>query len=63
MKHIKVATTRQSVLTITEVGDVLRVSRITAWRLVSTGKIRGFRAGKCWRVLSSSLDVYMEKGA
>jgi len=49
-----------SVLTMTEVGAILRISRITAWRLVCAGQIKGFRADKSWQVRAIALDEFME---
>jgi excisionase family DNA binding protein len=62
MKHTNDTKTGRAVLTMTEVADELRIGRVTAWRLVSTGQIKGFRAGKGWRVRSADLVEFMEKG-
>lgn len=47
------------VLTLREVYQTLRVGRITAMRLVQSGQLRAFRAGKCWRVRLEDLEQFM----
>lgn len=48
----------QEVLTLAEVGAILRVSRVTAWRMATKGALKAFRAGKAWRVLRDDLDMF-----
>lgn len=37
-------------LTVNEVADYLRVSRVTAWRWCQQGLIPAFRIGRIWRI-------------
>jgi len=37
-------------LTVNEVADYLRVSRVTAWRWCQQGLIPAFRIGRTWRI-------------
>ena len=60
MKHLK--KNIQEVFTLTEVASILRVGRVTAWRLVTSGKLRAFRAGKNWRVQQVDLEKFIDKG-
>lgn len=52
----------QEVFTLAEVGSILRIGRVTAWRLVTSGKLRAFRAGKNWRVQQVDLEKFIDKG-
>lgn len=45
------------VYTLAEVADILRVGRVTAWRMVTNGSLKAFRAGKGWRVLRDDLET------
>ena len=44
------------VLTVAEVMELLRLSRPTVIRMVAWGDLRGFRAGKQWRVYRDSVE-------
>jgi len=37
-------------LTVNEVADYLRISRVTAWRWCQQGMIPAFRIGRTWRI-------------
>jgi len=41
---------RNELMTIQEVADYLRVSRVTAWRWCQDGTIPAFRIGRRWRI-------------
>ena len=51
-----------SVLTITEVADILRVHPTTIYRLVKRGELPGFKIGGCWRINRDSLDKWLSGG-
>jgi excisionase family DNA binding protein len=51
-----------SVLTITEVADILRVHPTTIYRLVKRGELPGFKIGGCWRINRASLDKWLSGG-
>ena len=42
-------------LTVREVADYLRVSRVTAWRWCQQGVIPAFRIGRTWRIRRDDL--------
>ncbi len=42
-------------LTVKEVADYLRVSRVTAWRWCQQGIIPAFRIGRNWRIRREDL--------
>ena len=50
-----------TVLTLAEVAAELRISRITAWRLVTGRELLAFRVGKGWRVLREELENFMQR--
>lgn len=52
----------ETLLTIAEVANVLRVSKMTIYRLVHDGQIPSMRIGKSLRVPVSALDAYLGKG-
>ena len=51
-----------TVLITREACDYLRISRPTYAKYLHTGRIKGTKAGKGWRVLKTELDRFL-KGA
>jgi len=49
----------QELLTIQEAADYLRVCEKTLYRWLRAGKIRGYRAGRQWRLRRSDLDAWL----
>ena len=61
MKHIGPTTTSvevspQTILTVKEMSEYLRVHPATIYRLVRTNQIPGFRVGGEWRFASENID-------
>jgi excisionase family DNA binding protein len=51
---------KESTVLITEEAcDYLRISRPTYVKYLVTGKIKGTKAGKGWKVLKSELDRFL----
>ena len=51
-----------SVITVSEFCSALRISRTTAWRLLSSGEIKSVRLGRrSIRVLSQSVSEYLAR--
>ena len=48
-------------LTLADVAAELRISRTTAWRLVTGRELPAFRVGKGWRVLREELENFMQR--
>jgi excisionase family DNA binding protein len=46
---------QNELLTVQEVADYLRVSRVTAWRWCQDGIIPAFRIGRIWRIRRDKL--------
>jgi excisionase family DNA binding protein len=50
-------------LTVTEVAKILRISKMTAYRLVHDGTLEHKMAGRSYRVLAGSLRAYLDDPA
>ncbi|WP_225752908.1 helix-turn-helix domain-containing protein [Actinotalea sp. Marseille-Q4924] len=46
-------------LTVAEVADVMRVSRMTVYRLVHGGELPAVRVGRSFRVPQDALEAYL----
>ncbi|MFC8193117.1 helix-turn-helix domain-containing protein [Cellulomonas sp. NPDC057328] len=46
-------------LTVNEVADLMRVSRMTVYRLVHSGELPAVRVGRSFRVPQDALDAYL----
>jgi len=44
------ASWHNGLMTVTEVADYFRVSRVTVWRWCQEGVIPAFRIGRTWRI-------------
>ena len=49
-----------SFLTLIEVADRLRVSRLTVWRYVNAGHLPAYKFGRDLRIKKSELEVFIE---
>jgi excisionase family DNA binding protein len=52
-------TPRVRYLTVAEVADVMRVSKMTVYRLVHSGEMPAVRVGRSFRVPQDALDMYL----
>lgn len=50
---------RYTVLTPRDVMDILGIGKNTAYALLNTGKLRGFRVGRDWRITAEALEEFM----
>ena len=50
-------------LTVAEVAGVMRVSRMTVYRLIRKGQLKAIRVGRNYRVREKDLDLYLESQA
>ena len=48
-------------LTVTEVAAIMRVSRMTVYRLVNTGTLASLRVGRTVRVPEKAVDDYLRR--
>ena len=51
--------TEVRLLTVNEVADLLRVSRMTVYRLIKTGEMSAFRVGRGYRLREEDIDSYL----
>ena len=49
----------ESLLTITEVAEILRMHPATIYRLVKRGDLPGFKIGNGWRISETSLHSWL----
>jgi excisionase family DNA binding protein len=50
-------------LTVAEVANVIRVSRMTVYRLIRRGQLKAIRVGRNYRVREDDLNDYLEAQA
>lgn len=50
-------------LTVAEVAGVMRVSRMTVYRLIRRGQLKAIRVGRNYRVREEDLKAYLESSA
>jgi len=48
-------------LTVAEVADVMRVSKMTVYRLVHSGDMPAVRFGRSYRVPESAVEQYLKR--
>ena len=48
-------------LTVAEVAAMMRVSKMTVYRLVNNGDLPAVRVGRSFRVLEEDVDEYLRK--
>ncbi|MEX2375816.1 MAG: helix-turn-helix domain-containing protein [Dehalococcoidia bacterium] len=51
-----------TLLTVSEVADVLRVSTMTVYRLIKAGDLAAIRVGKSYRIADDELQGYLASG-
>ena len=49
------------ILTIDEVMDYLNTGRNSVYKLLISGKLKGFRIGRVWKIPNNSLDKYIDE--
>ncbi len=50
---------KYAVLTPSDVMDILCIGKNSAYALLNSGKLRGFRVGRSWRISSEALEEFM----
>ena len=48
-------------MTVNEVADLLRVSRMTVYRLIKEGDMKALRVGRSYRLRVDDIDDYLSK--
>lgn len=54
---------RQRYLTVAEVAETMRVSKMTVYRLTRSGELPAVRVGRSYRVPQDALDTYLASNA
>ena len=49
-------------LTVKEVADLMRVSTMTVYRLISAGELKAARVGRSYRLRAMDVDGYLGRG-
>jgi excisionase family DNA binding protein len=50
-------------LTVEEVAEVMRVSKMTVYRLLHSGELPGVRVGRSFRVPQDALEAYLRSSS
>lgn len=50
-------------LTVMEVANLMRVSKMTVYRLLHSGELPGLRVGRSFRVPADALDAYLRSAS
>jgi excisionase family DNA binding protein len=50
-------------LTYAEAGEIVALSRVTLWKLVSAGEVEAAKVGRAVRINRQSLSAYMRRSA
>jgi excisionase family DNA binding protein len=62
VKRITIRKTElRTLLTVTEVAEILRMHSVTVYRFVNRGLIPGFKVGNTWRIGKVSLDRWLSE--
>ena len=51
------------VLTAEEACEALRIGYNAMYELLNSGKLKGFRNGRVWRIPKQSLEIYIRESA
>lgn len=54
-KHLE----KYAILTPADIMDILGIGKNSAYALLNSGKLRGFRVGRSWRVTAEALEKFM----
>lgn len=53
---------KYAILTPLDVMDILGIGKNSVYALLNSGKLRGFRVGRSWRVTTDALEEFMLSG-
>lgn len=52
----------QRLLKVAEVAQLLRVSKMTVYRLIASGELRSARVGRSYRLAEDDVNAYLKRG-
>lgn len=50
----------EDILTVLEVAEILYIGRNTVYDLLHTGKLKGVKIGRSWKIPKASLEKYIK---
>lgn len=53
--------TSETLITVEELCDELMIGRNAAYSLLASGKLRGFRIGRIWKIPRASITEYIRE--
>ena len=56
----RTANSEPKFMTVAEVATVMRVSKMTVYRLINSGELPAVRVGRSYRVLKQAVDSYLK---
>lgn len=48
------------IMTLTEVAEYLKISEVTTYKMMQSGKIPGFKIGRSWRIKREDLNNHID---
>ena len=52
---------KEKLLTINEIIEILKVSKLTIYRYIKAGKLPAYKVGRDYRIKQSEFDNFLEK--
>lgn len=49
-------------LTVQELSEYLRLTRVTIWKYAKEGKLPAFKIGRCWKFSKRIIDEVLQSG-
>lgn len=46
--------------TVNETAELLKLSHLTIWRYIKSGKLPAYKLGRDWRIKESDLEEFLE---
>lgn len=50
----------KKLLTLAEVADILRISKLTVWRYIDAKDLPAFKIGRDWRIEEKELEKFLQ---
>jgi len=50
---------KYAILTPLDIMDILGIGKNSAYTLLNSGKLRGFRVGRSWRITADALEEFL----
>lgn len=53
--------TRDDMITVEELQEILQIGRVTAYQLLNSGEIKAFRIGRFWKIPRAAVAEYVSR--